>query len=381
MISFLKNRAKEWSDYRAFQSLDRRYRDIVFYSESRADWAHLGPIVKALTLGNGRHVSYVTSDFSDPVLRSDDPHIHAFCVGTGAARTLFFMTIEASAFVMTMPDLQSFHLKRSTNPVHYFYVFHSMASTHRVYKKAAFDAYDTIFCTGPHQIEEIRRTEAVYGLPPKRLVEHGYGRLDLLLAEKPQDSSAQEIPRVLVAPTWGPSSILEHCLDEVVEPLLSGGFLVSLRLHPMTVRHHPKWPERFKRKWQGTGRFEVETDVATQDSLRRADVMISEWSGAALEYAFGLEKPVIFIDTPPKINNPEHEKIGLPFFEDFIRHELGAVVPPHSLTGLSQVVQGMLSYGDEFKQKIRDLRKKWIFNVGRSGDVAARSLIEASQVS
>ena len=32
--------------------------------------------------------------------------------------------------------------------------------------------------------------------------------------------------------------------------------------------------------------------------------MVSDWSGAALEYSFGLKKPVIFLDLPKKVNNP-----------------------------------------------------------------------------
>ena len=38
--------------------------------------------------------------------------------------------------------------------------------------------YDTVFCVGKHQKEEIEKTEAAYGLPKKRLVEWGYCLLD-----------------------------------------------------------------------------------------------------------------------------------------------------------------------------------------------------------
>ena len=33
--------------------------------------------------------------------------------------------------------------------------------------------------------------------------------------------------------------------------------------------------------------------------------MVSDWSGVAMEFAFGLERPVLFIDVPRKTNNPE----------------------------------------------------------------------------
>ena len=84
---------------------------------------------------------------------------------------------------MTLPDLGNLWLKRSVHPVEYVYVFHSMNSTHTSYRRGAFDNFDTILCVGPHHVDEIRKAEEVYGLPAKRLVEHGSTKLDRLLAE------------------------------------------------------------------------------------------------------------------------------------------------------------------------------------------------------
>ena len=35
-------------------------------------------------------------------------------------------------------------------------------------------------------------------------------------------------------------------------------------------------------------------------SLYQSDLMISDWSGVAFEYAFAFNKPVIFCDVPKK---------------------------------------------------------------------------------
>ena len=56
--------------------------------------------------------------------------------------------------------------------------------------------------------------------------------------------------------------------------------------------------------------------------------MISDWSGAALDYAFGLNKPVVFIDVPKKINNLDYQEIGLDCFEEVIRDNIGVVFKP-----------------------------------------------------
>lgn len=367
-----QNRAA-WRGLKAFESVPRAARRIVFYAETAADWAFLGDVVEALAR-RGERILRVTSDLSDPVLARDD----AFFVGFGSARTVFFRTVDADVFVMTLSDLDRFHLKRSAHSVHYVYVFHSIASTHRVYREHAFDAYDTILCVGPHHIAELRKTEAVYGLAPKRLLEHGYGRLDTLMRDLRYAAAAPTgaIPDVLVAPSWGESSLVAHgLLDRVIAVLLDAGFRVTLRLHPMTRRHEPSLAGALLERFSPTGRFRFDPHINTTESLLAADIMISEWSGAPLEYAFARERPVIFIDTPPKTHNAAHERIGLPYLEQTIREELGRVIAPADLDTLPGAVRSLLAEAPAWAGRIRAARERTVFHVGGAGEVAAEHIL------
>lgn len=364
-----------WRSLRRFNRLERSERDIVFYAESRADWPHLGPILSELTEQTGRTVCYVTSDESDPLLSDGDPRIRSFYVGSGMTRTTFFRLLDASVMVMTLPDLETFHLKRSVHDVHYVYVFHSMVSTHMIYRRGAFDAYDTILCVGPHHVAEIRRTEEVYDLPAKRLVPHGYARLDAIL-----ETHAQQAPRttsegpgraIVLAPSWGECSYIEAPAGrELASLLLDAGHRVVVRLHPMTVRRFPKLAGELERQFGGRP-LRVETDMREQASLHESDLMIADWSGAALEYAFGLERPVLFIDMPMKVNNPEYERIGLPTIEESIRTEIGAVVHSSDLGSVLPLVDELCANPDAFRDRLRAAREAAVYNVGRSASVAA----------
>ena len=168
---------------RAFENQEDSWRELVVYSEGGADWPHLGPIVEAVVTDQDHRVSYLTSEASDPGIGLDHPNLHAFNIGNGTARTILFARMQCRRFVMTLPDLGNLWLKRSVHPVEYVYVFHSMNSTHTSYRRGAFDNFDTILCVGPHHVDEIRKAEEVYGLPAKRLVEHGSTKLDSLVAE------------------------------------------------------------------------------------------------------------------------------------------------------------------------------------------------------
>ena len=71
-------------------------------------------------------ICYITSVKDDPIFKLKNSKIKSFYIGDGAARTKFFLTLKAKIMIMDMPDLNSFHIKRSmVFPVHYVYLFHS----------------------------------------------------------------------------------------------------------------------------------------------------------------------------------------------------------------------------------------------------------------
>lgn len=374
-MGLLKRLFAPWTTLSAFNGLPAADRAITFYSEGRSDWPHLGPIVTELAK-QGRRISYVTSEENDPVFALGNPDVRPLLLPSESARTVFFKGVDAKVIVMTMPDLETFHLKRSTNPAHYVYVFHSIVSSHMIYRKGAFDAYDTVFCVGPHHVEEIRATERVYGLRPKQLVEHGYARLDEIVRQAQERPAFTPSPgpakRILLAPSWGACSFAEPSAGELparlIEILLAAGHTVTLRLHPMTVRRMPRLAPDFAQRFPS---LRVETDMNAQESLQTSDLMVSDWSGAAFDYAFGLERPVLFVDTPKKVNNPEWERIGLVSLEERVRNEIGAVLDPGNPEAVTGWIEKLCEDPASHRARLREARERWVYNVGRSAAVAA----------
>ena len=197
---------KEWKELEKFNQLDLDERSIVFYSESSVLlYPYAEQIINELEK-NGQKICYVTSSKVDPVL--NNKKIKTFYIGDGSARTKFFLELKAIVLIMTLPDLETYHIKRSkVFPVHYVYLFHSMNSTHMEFQKNAFDHFDSIFCVGPYQIQEIRATEQLYNLKQKKLIECGYGLLDKLLKtrslhEQQTFVSKNNKKKILIAPSW-----------------------------------------------------------------------------------------------------------------------------------------------------------------------------------
>jgi hypothetical protein len=371
----------DWRGLLRFRSLPAEKRAIVIYSEGRHDWPHLAPLVHHLAGTLEKSICYVSSELGDPGLALNNMSVIPIRIGQRTARTVFFLALDADLIVMTMPDLNTFHIKRSIrHPVHYVYVFHSIVSTHMIYRKAAFDHYDTIFCVGPHHMREIRETESLYGLHAKNLFEHGYGRLDTILEHARRrnipgqnDSGA---PRVLIAPSWGAGGILETCGSELVDALVGSGCQVVVRPHPQLRLSNPKLFEFYRKRSAGQVQVVYEDDVVSHDSLHYSDVIISDWSGIAFEYAFGLERPVLFIDVPRKVNNPEYTRYANYPIEASLRSEIGEVLPVDRIAEAPVLVRQLIAERAMRSRHLAELRQRYIFNVGSSGARGAEKIGE-----
>jgi YidC/Oxa1 family membrane protein insertase len=286
-----------------------------------------------------------------------------------------FQAIKADVMVLTMLDLQNFQLKRSIHPVRYAYVFHSMGSTHMVDHENSYDHYDSLLCTGPHHVAEIRRREQLKGLPPKHLFAYGYPRLERLVAQAAAAEPAPAGPTtVLLAPTWGEQSILHVCGEALIAALLGAGVRVILRPHHQTTRLAPRLVESLVARFDSDPGFRHVIRMEESASLLESDVLICDWSAMAIEYALGLGKPVLFVDVPPRVRNPSYTELGLEPMELRIRRELGTVLPLDHVADAPRHVAELLSGAAELRKRNAARREEWVFNFGRSVEVGAREI-------
>ena len=370
----------DWKELKRFEKLDKKDRSIVFYLENEYYFIYFQPIMEKLTQKYDMKICYITSSKTDPMLTCKDKNILPFYIGDGIARSNFFINLKATIIVMTMPDLETFHIKRSkVYPVHYVYIFHSLNSTQRAYTNTAFDNFDTIFCTGNYQIIEIQERERKFNLGEKKLVKHGYGRLDSLINEARSTDirkSTSNNKVVLIAPSWGANGLIESKGQEIISILLDSGFYVILRPHPMTMKKSNKVIQKIEKEFKDNLNFKLETDIRNTESFFLCDCMISDWSGVAIEYAFAFEKPILYVDTPQKINNPECDQINLVPLEEKIRSQIGEVISLSELSLIPSRINQFLQSQNKFKEKIQKIKEETVFNIGNSGEQGAKYLLE-----
>ena len=379
---YKEHKAREKQDYKRFFHVVNKH--LVIYSEKSGFYKYFEAIIDSLLKKSNIVVHYITNDPDDAIfeLAKTEPRIKPYYIGLKKMIPLM-MRAEADVIIMTTPDLDKYFIKRSIvkKDIEYVYVPHDMMSVHMGFREGALDAFDTIFCTGPHIIREVRATEKVYGLPEKKLVEFGYPFADKLIAAGEEERKTHVSgPRkeILIAPSWQEDNLLDSCIDSLIENLYCGDYHITVRPHPEYVKRYGARMQAIVDKYShlvGDG-LSFELDFTANKSVYSSDILITDWSGVALEYCFATKRPAIFVNTKIKCMNPNWEKIDCIPVEISLRDIVGVSIDKERLGECPAVVKELFDRADEYEVKISEVLKKHIFNQGHAGEVGADYLLD-----
>ena len=372
---------RERADYKKFFSVVNKH--LVFYSEGSGFYKYYQGIIEYLLKNTNIVIHYITSDPNDAIfeLSKKEPNIRPYFIGEKKLITLM-MKLDTDVMVMTMPDLENYHIKRSyvRKDIEYIYIPHGMDSLNLTMRTGSMDHFDTVFCTGKHQKEEIQKTEAAYSLKPKHLLEWGYTLLDRMRADYIKaEKSDKGKKTVLIAPSWQKDNIVDSCLDELLDKLRGNEYKVIVRPHPQHVRHQAERMEQLKERFASDTTVEIQTDFSSNSTVFEADMMITDWSGIAYEYAYTTCKPVLFIDTPMKVMNPEYQKIDTEPINIWMREEIGTVLALTEVHRVAETVAELLDQSAEYQNRIADFVQEYVYNLDCSGEVGAKYIISSIQ--
>ena len=364
-------------DSKRFYAEDNN-RELVFYSESNGFYKYFAGFIDYILENSDTVIHYVTSDPNDSIFDNDNPKIKSYFIGDKALIG-FMMKMDADIVVMTLPDLDRYHIKRSLvrKDVEYIYLDHGMTSLHLMLREGALDHFDTIFCYGPNQIEEVRETEKAYDLPHKTLVKSGYGLLDVLIEKVEQLPDVEnEKKKILIAPSWQRENIMDSCLDEILSSLLGKGYDIIVRPHPEYVKRFKDKMDNIIEKYADKD-VTIETDFSSNESVYQSDIIITDWSSVAQEFSYSTKKPSIFINTPMKIMNPNYKKIPAVPLDISLRDEIGVSIDMDKIEStIANVVADMIENKAAYKEKITEVLNENIFDIGHSSVTGGNYIID-----
>ena len=377
---FSENKRRERRDYKRFFSVVNKH--LVFYSESNGFYKYFKGFIEYLLEHTNLTIHYITGDPDDNIFKmeQENPQIRAYYIGENRLITLM-MKMDADMVVMTMPDLDNFHIKRSyvRDDVEYVFVQHGMGSNNMGMRKGCMDHFDTVFCAGPHQVSEVRETESVYKLPTKNLIEVGYPLIDEIrknYESMPRVDNARK--KILIAPSWQDDNIVDSCLEELLDALKDKDYEIIVRPHPQEVRLKAEYMETLKQKYNSEN-VTIQTDFTSSNPILEADLLITDWSGISWEYAFTTLRPILFIDTPMKVMNPEYQKIDTVPLNILLRSKLGKSLKPDQMDHVAETVDYLMIHKEQYEEQINELAHKYIYNLGVSAEIGADYIIKSIQ--
>ncbi len=378
-----ENRKRERQDYKKFFKIVNKH--LVIYSEKSGFYKYYKSLIEELISRSNITVHYVTNDPKDVIFEVAKTNTQIKPYYIGLKKTIpLMMKMEADMVVMTTPDLDKYYLKKSIikKDIEYVYVPHALMSMHMGMKEGSLDAFDTVFCAGEHIKREMAATVKCYGLREKTLVEFGYPLADDLIAIGEKERATHKTGgrrEILIAPTWNEDNILDSCIDEMLEKLLSDEYHITVRPHPEYVKRYGPRMQAIVEKWQdkvGEG-LTFELDFSGNSSIYSADLMITDWSGISFEYSFATKRPVLFVNTKMKVLNPNWEKIGCEPIEITLRDEIGISIEKSDVKDVDRYVADMFGRSGEFEERIDAALHKAVYNVGSGAKVGAKYILNA----
>lgn len=374
-----ENHKREKQDYKRFFSIGNKH--LVFYSERSGFYRYYAEIIEYLLKKTTVSIHYITNDPNDIIFEKakEQPRIKPYYIGVKKMITLM-MKLEADMVIMTTPDLDNYYIKRSLmrKDIEYIYVPHDPASMHMGFREHSLDNFDTVFCTGPHIAEEVRASEKIYGTREKTLVEFGYPLIEQLINSY-NNMPAREDGRkqILIAPSWQEDNILDSCIETLIDSVYGDE-------NKIIVRPHPEYMKRYKPKMMklvdkysdkiGDG-LQFELDFGSSVSVYSSDILVTDWSGIGIEFGFATLKPVVFINTKIKMENANYKNINIVPQEIKLRNILGVALEKDEIAEKFADTVNSLLNDNSFKEKIKNLRENYFYNLGTGGTVGAKYIV------
>lgn len=310
---------------------------FVIFSDDKRYWNVFEPICRELD-SRGVDIVYMTASPDDPVLQNPYEHIKGEFIGKGNKAFARMNFLNAGIVLSTTPGLDVYQWKRSKDVLCYVHILHA-ANEVAWYRMFGIDYYDVLMLSGEYQLEDVRKLEKLRNLPEKELVKIGIPYMDEMtkrLQESPQEKSGGRT--VLLAPSWGKSSIFQKYGGKIIEVLLETGYYIIIRPHPQSFTSEREMIEKIMAEYPASDQLEWNRDNDNFEVLKRADILISDFSGVIFDFSLVYDKPVIYADT--EFDNSPYDAwwLDTPYWTFTALPRIGQKLTMDNLDDLKQMI-------------------------------------------
>ena len=347
---------------------------FVIFSDDRRYWSTFEPICDEFER-RGVPLAYLTASPDDPALEKQYTHISCRFIGEGNRAFARLNRLQADVLLSTTPGLGVYQWKRSREVKQYVHVLH-MATDPATYRMFGLDFYDAVILSGEYQVAQIREIEKKRSLPAKELPLLGLPYLDRLEARvREAPPLPDHSPTLLLAPSWGKSSLLNRYGEKILEAALATGLHVIVRPHPQSFKSEKELLSRLMKAYPDSSDLEWDSNPDNFDSLRRSDLMISDFSGVMLDFTLVFQKPVLYADTSFDTAPYDAWWLDEEKWVFKVLPRIGRRLDPGDLPRLREIVAETLR-SPALKQSLEEVRAEAWVHPGESARLIADYLIK-----
>ena len=347
---------------------DSNFKKYVIYNEGLQYWNTFKPICDEFE-ARQIELTYYTSAEKDPCFEAGYKSVKPEFIGEGNMAFVKLNMLSAGVVLMTTPGLQVYQLKRSKNVKHYAHILHAPSDA-TMYRLFGIDYFDSVLLSGEYQKSDIKLLETQRGLKEKELVVVGCPYLDTL-KQKMNSIPAEENHKftVLVSPSWGPSALLTKYGEKLLDPLVATGWNIIVRPHPQSKKSEAEMLEKLTQKYKDTPNLTWDYERDNIYSMKKSDIMISDFSGIIYDYTFLCDKPVMYVNA--QLDLMPYDAWDLPeqgknIWQFTTLKEIGIELKEEQFYNIKDVIQSA-SDSTELAQKRHAAKAQAWMNEGNAG--------------
>jgi len=344
---------------------DASFKQYVIYSEGKQYWNVFKPVADEFER-RGIALTYYTSAQDDPVFEQKYTFVKPEFIGEGNTAFARLNLLSAGIVLMTTPGLQVYQLKRSKNVKNYTHILHG-ASDATMYRLFGIDYYDTILLTGDYQKEDIQTLEKKRGIKPKEFVTVGCTYLDVAaekISQIPEEQNHQFT--VLVSPSWGASALLSKYGEKLLDPLVKTGWRIIVRPHPQSKKSEAEMLSKLESKYKDTPNLEWDYNRENMYSMKKSDIMISDFSGIIYDYTFLCDKPVMYVNAELDLRPYDAYDLNKTIWQFDVLKKIGIELKEEHFSDIKSIIQAASDSPQLAAERIAAKNTAWMYS-GESG--------------
>lgn len=354
--------------------LDSSFKKFVIYNEGKQYWNTFMPVVQEFE-NREIELTYYTSAKDDPVFETSWKHVKAEFIGEGNSAFAKLNMLSAGFVLMTTPGLQVYQLKRSKNVKHYSHVLH-MPNDATTYRLFGLDFFDSVLLSGDYQATDLRTLEEMRGINRKDLITVGCPYLDVYKKNIEEIPDEENHPfTVLVSPSWGDVGILKKYGEKLLDPLSRTGWRIIVRPHPQSKKSEPEMLERLEERYKDNNNIIWDYERQNIFSLKKADIMISDFSGIIFDYTFLCDKPVMYVAGNMDLRPYDAYDLNKKLWQYEVLEKFGTELNEDQFENIKEVIQSM-SDSKELAEQRRIAKETAWMHQGNAGKNIADYMIK-----